>query len=105
MFLYTETDHLVRYTPLFLWLCYERIDSLKGMQIKEIWIDFTTHMPKENCISVLPEPEMIDPENNFCLLWQWTGEMVSNKTMVATTVTSEIASANLDYRTVDCKVL
>lgn len=71
---------------------------LKGMQIK-MWIDFTILTLAGDCPA---KPTMTDQELNFSLLWQWTEEMVSNKTVAATACTSEIAwDIKLDYTLVD----
>lgn len=78
-----------------IFTCSEHIGALKGMQIKRHLNRFyNQNTERELYLSVLPKPTIIDWGYNFCLLWQWTGEMVSNKTVAATAVTSEIASEN-----------
>lgn len=79
-----------------MWLTwYVDIDALKGMQItRDVNRFYNQNTKKELFLSVLPKPTIIGWEENFCLLWQRTGEMVSNKTPAATTVTTDIASGN-----------
>lgn len=102
------TNHLVLSTisDVSIFTCYGHIDALKGMQIKtDLNRFYNPNTKRELYLSALPERKIIDQEWNFCFLWQWTGEIVSNKTVAATVVTSEIASANnLDYSFVDWKV-
>lgn len=108
MWQYTHTNHTTLFTYYLSFVTfYEHVFALNRKQIRRNLDNFySPNTKRELYFSLPPKPTIIGWEYIFCLLWQWTGELVSNKTVVSTATTSEIASVNnFDYSFESWKVV